>query len=37
MKVYKKCNEKPYSFLVIDTTFASDNVLDLRKNRSETI
>ena len=25
--LYKKCTEKPYSFLVIDTTLASDNPL----------
>ena len=25
MNLYKKCAEKPYRFLVIDTTLASDN------------
>ena len=25
MKLYKKCTGKPYSFLVIDATLASDN------------
>ena len=25
--LYKKCTEKPYSFLVIDTTLASNNSL----------
>ena len=25
MNLYKKCTAKPYSFLVIDTTLASDN------------
>ena len=25
MNVYKKCTVKPYSFLVIDSTLASDN------------
>ena len=25
MNLYKKCTEKPYSFLVIDTTVTSDN------------
>ena len=32
MNLYKKCPEKPYSFLVIDTTLASDNSLRFRKN-----
>ena len=32
MNLYKKCTGKPYSFLVIDTTFASDNPLRFRKN-----
>ena len=32
MNLYKKCNEKLYSFLVIDTTLASDNPLGFRKN-----
>ena len=30
--VYKKCTNKPYSFLVNDTTLASDNPLRFRKN-----
>ena len=30
--IYKKCIAKPYSFLVIDTTLASDNPSRLRKN-----
>ena len=25
MNLYKKCTAKPYSFLLIDTTLASDN------------
>ena len=25
MNLFKKCTSKPYSFLVIDTTLASDN------------
>ena len=29
---YKKCTNKPYSFLVNDTTLASDNPLRFRKN-----
>ena len=32
MNLYKKCTAKPYSFLVIDTTVASDNPLRFRKN-----
>ena len=34
MNLYKKCTEKPYSFLVIDATLASDNLLGFRKNLS---
>ena len=30
MNLYKKCNAKPYSFLVTDTTLSSDNPLRLR-------
>ena len=30
--IYKKCTAEPYSFLVNDTTLASDNVLRFRKN-----
>ena len=29
INVYIKCIEKSYSFLIIDTTFASDNPLHL--------
>ena len=32
MKLYKKCSGKPYYFLVIDSTFASDNPSRFRKN-----
>ena len=32
MNLYKKCAEKPYSFLVIDTTLASDNPSRFRKS-----
>ena len=32
IKIYKKCNDKSYSFLVNDTTLASDNTLRFRKN-----
>ena len=31
LNLYKKCTEKPYSFLVIDTTLASDNSLHFRR------
>ena len=37
MNLYKKCTAKPYSFLVIDTTLASDNSLRFRKNFLELI
>ena len=30
--LYKMCTAKAYSFLVIDTTLASDNPLHFRKN-----
>ena len=29
---YRKCTDKPYSFLVIDTTLSSDDPLRFRKN-----
>ena len=32
INVYKKCTDKSYSFLVNDTTLASDNLLRFRKN-----
>ena len=35
MNLYKKCTTKPYSFLMIDTTLASDNSLRFRKNLLE--
>ena len=28
MNLYRKCTTKPYSFLAIDTTLASDNLLE---------
>ena len=31
-KLYKEYPKVPYSFLVIDTTFLSDNLLQYRKN-----
>ena len=37
MNPYKKCTAKPYSFLVIGATLASDNLLRFRKNLSEEI
>ena len=37
MNLYKKCTAKPYSFLVIDATLASDNPLRFRKNLLERI
>ena len=37
MNPYKKSTEEPYSFLVIDTTLASDNPLRFRKNLLEKI
>ena len=37
MNLYKKYNEKPFSYLVIDTTLASDNSLHFRKNLLERI
>ena len=32
VNIYEKCTDKPYSFLVIDTTLASNNSLRIRKN-----
>ena len=37
MNLYKKCVEKPYSSLVIDTTLPSDNSSHFRKNLAETM
>ena len=37
MNLYKKCPTKSYSFLVIDTTLASGNLLHFRKNLLERI
>ena len=31
INIYRECTAKPYSFLVIDTTLASDNPLRFRK------
>ena len=32
IEFYRKCTDKPYSFLVIDTTLPSNNLLRFRKN-----
>ena len=37
MNLYKKCTAKPYYFLVIDTTLASDNPSRFRINLLERI
>ena len=37
MNLYKNCTAKPYSFLVIDITLASDNSSHFRKNFLERI
>ena len=37
INLYKKCNSKPHSFLVIDTTLASNNSSRSRKNLLERI
>ena len=37
INLYKKCNSKPYSFLIIDTTIVSDNSSRFNKNLSERI
>ena len=37
MNFYKKCTAKPYCFVVIDATLASDNSLRFRKKFSERI
>ena len=37
MNLYKKCTAKPCSFLVIDATLASDNLLRFRKNLGKNI
>ena len=35
MNLYKNCTAKQYSFLIIDTTLASDKPLRFRKNLCE--
>ena len=37
LNLYKKCTEKPYSFLVFDATLTSDNPSRFRKNLLERI
>ena len=37
MNLYEKGTAKPYSFLVVDATLASDNPSGFRKNRLERI
>ena len=37
MNLYKKCTAKPYYFLAIDTTIASDNFSCFSKNLLERI
>ena len=32
IKIYNKCTDKPYSFLVNDTTLSSDDPVQFRKN-----
>ena len=32
IEIYRKCTDKPYSFLVIDTTLPSNNPLRFTKN-----
>ena len=32
IEIYRKCTDKPYSFLVIDTTLPLNNLLRFRKN-----
>ena len=32
IEIYRKCTDKPYSFLVVDTTLPSNNLLRFRKN-----
>ena len=37
MNLYEICSERPYSFLVIDATLASDTALRFRRNLLERI
>ena len=32
IEIYRKCTDKPYSFLVVDTTLSSNHWLIFRKN-----
>ena len=37
MKIYRKCPNKPYNFLTIDTTLPASNLLRFRKNLFESL
>ena len=37
MKIYRECIKEPYSFLTIDTTLPSNNLLRFRKNLFDTL
>ena len=37
IKIYRKCTNKPYNFLTIDTTLPSSNSLRFRKNLFDTL
>ena len=37
MKIYRECVKEPYSFLTIDTTLPSNNLLRFRKNLFDTL
>ena len=37
IEIYRKCTDKPYSFLVINTTIPSNNLLRFRKNLNITM
>ena len=37
MNVYRKCTNKPYCFLTIDTTLSDNNPLRFRKNLLDSI
>ena len=36
IEIYRKCTDKPYAFLVIETTLPSNNLLRFRKNLNTT-
>ena len=37
IKIYRECTKEPYSFLKIDTTLPSSNLLRFRKNLFDTL